>query len=191
MNPTASDLRRDVERLEEDILEKSKRLAKMKRSLPRETVKDYVLAGWGGPVSLSSLFGAKSDLIVIHNMGKGCRFCTLWADGFNGVRHHLADRAGFVVCSPDSVETQKAFAASRGWAFPMVSGHGSTFIEDMGFRGEKSWMPGLSTFRRLPDGGIERVAHAFFGPHDPFCGVWHMIALLADGEMEWQPKYEY
>jgi len=154
-------------------------------------VKDYVLAGWDGPVSLSSLFEEKTDLIVIHNMGKGCRYCTLWADGFNGVRRHLADRAGFVVCSPDSVATQKSFAASRGWAFPMVSGHGSTFIEDMGFRGEKSWMPGLSTFHRLPGGGIERVARAFFGPYDPFCGVWHMIALLADGEKEWAPKYEY
>jgi predicted dithiol-disulfide oxidoreductase (DUF899 family) len=191
MNPTTTDLRRDVERLEEDILEKSKRLAELKRALPREAVKDYVLAGWTGPAPLSSLFAGKSDLIVIHNMGKGCRYCTLWADGFNGVWRHLADRAGFVVCSPDSGETQRAFAASRGWTFPMVSGHGSTFIEDMGFRGEKSWMPGVSTFRRSPEGGIERVARSFFGPYDPFCGVWHLIALLEDGEREWAPKYEY
>jgi len=191
MNPAASDLRRDVERLEEDILQKSKQLAALKRGLPREPVKDYVLAGWDGPVSLSALFGEKSDLIVIHNMGKGCRYCTLWADGFNGVWRHLADRAGFVVSSPDSVETQKAFAASRAWTFPMVSGHGSTFIEDMGFRGEKSWMPGVSTFHRIAGGGPERVAWSSFGPFDPFCGVWHLIALLADGEKEWQPKYQY
>jgi predicted dithiol-disulfide oxidoreductase (DUF899 family) len=191
MSPTASDLRRDVERLEEELLNQAKRLAELKRSLPPEPVKDYVLAGWEGPASLSSLFGAKTDLIVIHNMGKGCRYCTLWADGFNGVRRHLADRAGFVVCSPDSVDTQKSFAKSRGWAFPMVSGHGSTFIEDMGFRSEKSWMPGVSTFRRTPEGRIERVARASFGPYDPFCGVWHLIALLADGEKGWQPQYEY
>jgi predicted dithiol-disulfide oxidoreductase (DUF899 family) len=191
MDRSPESLHRDIERLEKELEQGARRLAAMKRDLPREPVKDYVLAGWGGPVSLSALFGPKRDLIVIHNMGKGCRYCTLWADGFNGVREHLADRAGFVVCSPDSVEVQKAFAESRGWRFPMVSGHGSTFIEDMGFRGEKSWMPGVSTFHRRDDGGIERVARAAFGPYDPFCGVWHLIALLDEGEKGWAPKYEY
>jgi predicted dithiol-disulfide oxidoreductase (DUF899 family) len=122
MDPTATNRHREIAQLEQELLEKSKRLAELKRSLPREPVKEYVLAGWEGPTTLSALFGAKRDLVVVHNMGKGCRYCTLWADGFQGVWRHLADRAGFVVCSPDSVETQKAFAASRGWGFPMVSG---------------------------------------------------------------------
>ncbi|HEU4334312.1 MAG TPA: DUF899 family protein [Candidatus Eisenbacteria bacterium] len=191
MNPEAPGLLKEIERLEEELLQGAQRLAELKRGLPRLPVKDYVLAGPSGPVSLSSLFGAKDDLIVIHNMGKGCRYCTLWADGFNGVWPHLADRAGFVVCSPDSVETQKTFAESRGWTFPMVSGHGSSFIEDMGFRSEKSWRPGVSTFHRSGDGAIERVASAEFGPYDPFCGVWHLIALLDEGEKGWEPKYAY
>ena len=50
-----------------------------------EVVQDYVLDGWDGPVRLSELFGDKRDLILIHNMGKGCPSCTMWADGFNGV----------------------------------------------------------------------------------------------------------
>lgn len=191
MNPTSPNQAREIETLEQEILEKSRRLADLKRAMPRERVDDYVLAGWDGPVTLSSLFGGKKDLIVVHNMGKGCRYCTLWADGFNGVWRHLADRAGFVVCSPDAAETQKIFAASRQWGFPMVSGHGSTFIQDMGFRGEKSWMPGVSTFHLAEDGSIERVARAEFGPYDLFCGVWHLIALLADGENGWEPRYTY
>lgn len=191
MNPTAPDALREIQALEQELLEKSRRLAELKRAMPREPVRDYDLAGWSGPVTLSSLFGGKSDLIVIHNMGKGCRYCTLWADGFNGVWRHLANRAGFVVCSPDAVDTQKAFAESRGWGFPMVSGQGSTFIQDMGFRGEKSWMPGVSTFRRSGEGTIERVARAEFGPYDLFCGVWHLIAMLAEGENGWEPKVTY
>ena len=58
----------------------------------------------------------------------------MWADGFNGVYEHLASRAAFVVASPNPVETQKQFAASRGWRFPMVSYEGSPFAEDMGYR---------------------------------------------------------
>jgi predicted dithiol-disulfide oxidoreductase (DUF899 family) len=191
MNPTTATAAQEIESLEQEIQEKSQRLAELKRAMPRERVEDYTLAGWDGPVALSSLFAGKKDLIVIHNMGKGCRYCTLWADGFNGVWRHLADRAGFVVCSPDPIETQRAFAASRRWEFRMVSGQGSTFIQDMGFRGEKSWMPGVSTFHRADDGSIERVARAEFGPYDLFCALWHLIALLADGEKGWEPKYTY
>ena len=182
---------KEIERLEEELVARSLALADLKRQMPRETIADYALAGWEGPVKLSDLFQGKPDLIVIHNMGKGCRYCTLWADGFNGVWKHLADRAGFVVCSPDSPEVQREFAKSRGWQFPMVSGIGSTFIQDMGFRAEKSWEPGVSTFQRTADGGIVRVTKASFGPFDPFCAVWHLIALLGDGVQEWEPRYQY
>jgi predicted dithiol-disulfide oxidoreductase (DUF899 family) len=191
MNPTTSTSVLEIKALEQELLEKSQRLAELKRAMPRERVEDYVLAGWDGPVKLSSLFDGKKDLIVIHNMGKGCRYCTLWADGLNGVWRHLANRAGFVVCSPDTTDTQRAFAESRQWGFRMVSGQGSTFIQDMGFRGEKSWMPGVSTFHLAADGSVERVARAKFGPYDPYCAVWHLIALLADGESGWEPKYAY
>lgn len=191
MNPETANLLEEAERLERDLAEGHERLAALKRRLPHEPVRDYSLAGWNGPVQLSELFAGKPDLIVVHNMGRGCRYCTLWADGFNGVYPHLADRAAFVVCSPDSPEVQKEFAAGRGWRFPMVSGKDSTFIQDMGFRSEKGWMPGVSTFHREPTGGIVRVAKASFGPFDPFCGVWHLFALLDEGVNEWEPQYKY
>ncbi len=35
------------------------------------------------------MFGDKKQLLLIHNMGQGCRYCTLWADGFNGFLKHL------------------------------------------------------------------------------------------------------
>src|SRR5215470_19252219 len=98
------------------------RMRAAQAAIEPEEVKDYVFQrADGGTVRLSDLFGAKSDLFVIHNMGKGCPYCTLWADGFNGVYEHLGNRAAFVVSSPDAPEQQRQFAASRNWKFPMVS----------------------------------------------------------------------
>ena len=120
-----------IRALEASLVRQQEKLAALKRRQPRESVADYTLATTRGPVKLSALFGGKRDLIVVHNMGRQCRYCTMWADGFNGLYPHLADRAAFVVISPDSPAVQKKFAASRGWRFPMASGQGSTFIHDM------------------------------------------------------------
>jgi predicted dithiol-disulfide oxidoreductase (DUF899 family) len=156
-----------------------------------EEVEDYELMTLDGPIRLSALFDGKDDLIVIHNMGASCRYCTLWADGFNGVYPHLADRAAFVLSSPDAPAAQKAFAESRGWKFPMVSHQTTSFAADMGYRSESGgWLPGVSVFRR--DGRrILRVANTKFHPLDDFCSVWHLFDLLAGGPGDWAPKIRY
>jgi len=158
-------------------------------SEPQE-VDDYVLARPAGPVRLSELFGAKPDLIVIHNMGKACPYCTLWADGYNGIYDHLADRAGFAVASPDPPALQRDFAAARGWRFPMVSHAGTSFAADLGYRGEHGWLPGVSVFRR--DGSrLLRVADTSEQPGDDFCALWHLFDMLPGGGGEWRPKFTY
>jgi predicted dithiol-disulfide oxidoreductase (DUF899 family) len=156
-----------------------------------EPVADYTLATSEGPVRLTDLFGAKDDLIVIHNMGAGCAYCTLWADGFNGIYAHLANRAAFVVSSPDAPESQRRFAAGRGWRFPMVSHQGTSFAGDMGYRSETGgWLPGVSVFRRDGD-RVVRVSDTGFGPHDDFCAMWHFLDLLPGGAESWAPKFNY
>jgi predicted dithiol-disulfide oxidoreductase (DUF899 family) len=154
-------------------------------------VRDYELAGAAGPVRLSALFGAKRELFLIHNMGRSCPNCTMWADGFNGLYPHLADRGAFVVSSPDPPEVQKAFAASRGWRFPMVSHRGTSFAADMGYASESGgWLPGISVFRH--DGArIWRVADTRFDQGDDFCPVWHILDLLPEGPAGWRAKFEY
>ena len=169
-----------------------RQLAELRSGREPEAFADYTFKdGDGAPITLSSLFGDASELLLVHNMGRGCRFCTLWADGFNGVADHLADRAAFVVASPDEPEVQRAFARSRGWTFRMVSVSGTTFSKDAGYEMNGSPTPGVSTFPKTPDGGIERVGHAPFGPGDRFCGVWHLLDLLPEGRKGWEPKYEY
>lgn len=168
-----------------------KRLLAARRKAAALKVSDYPFTDQAGKqVKLSRLFGKGKDLIVVHNMGTGCSYCTMWADGFNGVREHLSDRAAFVVVSPDKPAVQKKFAAGRGWKFPMLSSHGTTFFKDMGFEQNGKPWPGVSAFRK-ERGGIQRTDAAPFGPGDEFCSVWPFFEMLQDGADRWGPKYRY
>jgi predicted dithiol-disulfide oxidoreductase (DUF899 family) len=162
----------------------------LQASVEPEAVADYKLTGPDGPTRLSELFGGKDTLFVIHNMGRSCPNCTMWADGFNGVLLHLEDRAAFVVASPDDPAIQAAFAASRGWRFRMVSHRGSDFAADMGYRGEEGWLPGVSVFRK--DGGrILRVSDQRLEPGDDLCTVWHLFDMIPEGPAGWRAKFSY
>lgn len=185
----------ELQELIKELHAKRARYVELTRSGGPERVEDHVLQGPDGDAPLSSFFGEHDDLIVIHNMGTSCPYCTLWADGLNGVLPHLENRAAFVLVSPDTPEQQRAFAESRGWGFRMASNADSGFTKAMGYSSEdggKTYMhPGYSTFRRNEDGTIDRIAHDMFGPGDHYCQVWHMFPLLADGTNDWQPKFTY
>jgi predicted dithiol-disulfide oxidoreductase (DUF899 family) len=155
-----------------------------------QAVQDYELAVPEGKVRLSSLFGDKDTLFVVHNMGASCAYCTLWADGFNGVYDHLRNRAAFVVSSPDAPAKQRDFAARRNWKFPMVSHQGTTFAADMGYRRDNGFSPGVSVFKRT-GGKLFRVADTEFAPGDDFCSIWHFFDLIPEGKAGWQPKLSY
>ena len=178
-----ADYRRQIHALREKLLQ-------TRRAAQPEPVQDYELHSAAGAVRLSQLFGGHDDLIVVHNMGKGCPACTMWADGYNGLHPHLSSRAAFVVSSPDAPEVQRQFAATRGWRFPMVSHAGSTFAADMGYRSGTRWLPGVSVFRRSAD-GLARVGDTGFSPGDDFCATYHFFDLLPQGAGDWHPKFSY
>jgi len=182
----------EVAALHKEIEDKRKQILELRKKMELEPVQDYTLKDWNGnDVKISSFFDDRDELLIIHNMGKRCVYCTLWADGFNGFVLPLADRVPFVVVSPDEPKAQKEFAESRGWKFNMLSGHGSTFIKDMGFEKEgPTYWPGVSAFIRK-DGRIYRTSKDFFGPGDVYCSIWHLIDLLPKGKGEWEPKYKY
>jgi predicted dithiol-disulfide oxidoreductase (DUF899 family) len=174
------------------IVELREKMREAQASVDPQEVADYEFATQRGKLRLSALFRDKNDLFVVHNMGTSCPHCTLWADGFNGIYHHLADRAAFVVASPDPPDVQQAFAASRGWRFLMISHAGTTFAQDMGYRSENGrWLPGLSVFKRGPQGRILRVADTSLQPGDDFCALWHMLDMLPNGSEGWRPKFKY
>ncbi|MGI9341302.1 MAG: DUF899 family protein [Gammaproteobacteria bacterium] len=176
------------------ILEIRAEMRELQADIDPEPVADYEFATVDGPVRLAQLFGDKNELILIHNMGSSCRYCTLWADGFNGLVDHLADRAAFVVTSPESPEEQRKFAVSRNWRFPMVSHEGTDFARDMGYYTDEGdfagFHPGVSVFVR--DGErVTRVSDAPLGPDDDFCNLWHLFNLLPEGPNGWAPQYKY
>lgn len=183
----------EIERLQGEIEVLKRQLSDARRNRPAEPVADHELTLPGGErARLSELFRDKDDLIVIHNMGRGCTYCTMWADGFNGVLPHLEDRASFVLVSPDAPESLIPFAASRGWMFRMVSSQGSDFTSAMGYAmPDGSVYPGVSAFRRQPDGTIVRSGKDVFGPGDDYSSPWRLFDLLSDGIAGWEPRMQY
>lgn len=152
-------------------------LARERRELPWERVeKQYVFHGENGEETLAALFGQRSQLIVYHFMYDpdweiGCKGCSFWADNFNGIIPHLAQRdVSLVAVSLAPLEKLKAQARAFGWTFKWVSSQGSDFNFDynVSFTAEslaqgeaiynyttqkinRSALPGVSAF--LKEGG--------------------------------------
>jgi predicted dithiol-disulfide oxidoreductase (DUF899 family) len=193
MPVTAPRVDKRIEKLEKEIRKAKQQLVALRRRQPKRLVTDFTFKTWAGKnVTLSSLFDDRNELIVIHNMGKGCPYCTLWADGFNGIFKHMENRVPFVVISPDDYKAQRAFARGRKWQFRMFSSHGTSFFLDMGFATPENrpW-PGVSIFVRDKKGKIYQTAHTYFGPGDDFCSVWPLLDILPKGAAGWEPKFKY
>jgi predicted dithiol-disulfide oxidoreductase (DUF899 family) len=172
---------RGIFTLEQEIIELQSKLDQLRqRTVRGKPVTDYELTAWdGSPTRLSTLFGDKGQLILIHNMGMSCSYCTLWADGFTGLLPYLERVAAFVIVSPDDIETQKAGAARRGWKFRMLSAKGTSLFNDMGFESQdKSSWPGVSTLYKDESGQVRRHSLASFGPGDKFCPAFSFVDLL-------------
>jgi predicted dithiol-disulfide oxidoreductase (DUF899 family) len=188
-----------INQLEKEIVSKEKELMSLKQELaalrkqhPSFTVENYTLTNTDGEkVQLSQLFGEKNELIVIHNMGKSCSYCTLWADGFNGFTKHLENKAAFVLTSPDDFQTLSSFSIERGWAFKCFSSKGTTFTEDLGFKNEEGFWPGVSVLLKDENGIIKHYNKAAFGPGDDYCSIWSLFELLPEGSGDWSPKKSY
>lgn len=174
-----------IEMLENEILEKKKQLAELRKSVPDRQMEEYLFEqSTGKEISLKELFRDNDELIVIHNMGRTCSYCTMWADGFNGVYPHIKGKASFVLASPDSPQEQEDFAASRQWQFPMISVRHTSFTSDIGFQEEDSYHPGLSVFYKDENGEVHLYSQAPLLPGDDFCSTWHLFDLLPSGSSD-------
>lgn len=188
-----------IEKAESEVRKQLADLAALRKEIPRTEVKNYSLGcvQSGQQVLLSKIFEitGRNDLILIHNMGARCPGCTAWADGFNGVFHHVQDRAAFVVATPDAVEDAQKLKLARGWKFNMASARGTTLFEDMGFVAAESeygpYRPGISTFQRLNDGGIVRIARATICPGDEYSSIFSLLNLTDVGSDGWFPRIRY
>lgn len=185
-------MRVDANKRYEKLSKEFKALAEQRRNADPVTLsQDFTFKTIEGEIQLSSCFEDKDDLILIHNMGVCCSWCTMWADGFNGVQEHLRSRAGLLLLSPDTPETLDEFARRRGWKFPVASGRRSGFTNALGFGTDDEPWPGFSTFHKNGKGEIEWVSAECFGDFDLFSPVWHMIGRLKHGVDDWEPEICY
>jgi len=179
-----------IRELEEQIFALTAELHELRRQEPGEAVDDYTFATVDGERSLSDLFGDKSQLLMIHNMGQGCRYCTLWADGFNGLLPHLESALAVVLVSKDDPELQRRFANSRGWRFRLASHGGGAYMREQVAEAEFDNMPGAAVYEKS-DGRILRKNSCVFGPGDLYCSQWNLLALAGLSEAQWTPQFSY
>jgi predicted dithiol-disulfide oxidoreductase (DUF899 family) len=179
-----------VTELEKQIYELTMELNTLRRSQSGSEVKNYTFDTQTGEAALLDLFGEHDTLLLIHNMGQGCRYCTLWADGFNGFLPHLESAMSVVLVSKDAPELQRQFANSRGWNFRLASHGGGEYMAEQSVMDSGGNMPGAVVYTR--DGNtILRKNSVVFGPGDRFCSAWNLLALAGLGEDKWTPQFSY
>lgn len=180
----------EIAALQAEIAEKTARLNELRKQAAPIAVRNYTLQNLEGEVTLLDLFAGRETLFAIHNMGQGCRYCTLWADGLNGFVPHLESVAALVLLSRDPPETQRAFAASRGWKFRMASHGGGEYAQEQVSSDGDHNSPGLVCYQRKGD-RIFKAASAEFGPGDVYCPIWHFLGLAGLGLEDWTPQFAY
>jgi predicted dithiol-disulfide oxidoreductase (DUF899 family) len=180
----------DTAALEAEIAELTAKLNAARRAASGPEVPDYAFRTLAGEVRLGEFFAGRDRLLAIHNMGQGCRYCTLWADGVNGFLSHLESAMAVVLLSKDDPETQRRFANARGWRFRLASHAGGAYIRDETVMSGHDNAPGAVVYEKR-DGKVFRKNAVVFGPGDRFCSAWNFLALAGHGADDWTPQFSY
>lgn len=185
-------------------------LSQQRRAIPWTKVdKEYHFMGSAGQETLSDLFAGKSQLIVYHFMygpdwgDRGCKSCSFWADNFNGIDIHIANRdATLLAVSRAPLAKIEQYKEKMGWDFKWVSSHDSDFNYDyhVSFTAESiadgtaryNYKPhddtgelaGISVFYKDEDGVIYHTYSTYARGLDMLNGAYHFMDLLPKGRDE-------
>ncbi len=180
----------ELQKAEKELFELTQKVNQLRRDSKLIKVKNYTFQNTEGEVTLLELFRNKDTLFLIHNMGQGCRYCTLWADGLNGFIQHIESQFAFVLVSKDKPEAQRQFANSRGWRFKIASHLGGDYIKEQTVMTGENNMPGIVCYVKQGN-EIYRKNAAVFGPGDEFCPQWNILSLAGISTEEWTPQFNY
>jgi predicted dithiol-disulfide oxidoreductase (DUF899 family) len=196
---------------EKDFTRLRDQLSARRRAMPwLKMDKDYRFDGPEGQnLTLGDLFGGRRQLIVYHfmfapNWEKPCKNCSFWADGYNGVTQHLAQRdTRLVAVSRAPLAKLEATANRLGWSFPWYSSGEGAFNYDfhVSFHPEQvadgtirynfaptqtrmSDLPGVSAFIREPDGAVYRTYSAYARGLDMLNPAYQLLDITALGRHE-------
>jgi predicted dithiol-disulfide oxidoreductase (DUF899 family) len=171
--------------------------------------KSYVFEGSTGKVTLADLFGSKSQLVIYHFMfgpdwDAGCKSCSFWADNFNGIPAHLAQRdVAFAAVSRAPLPKLQAFARRLGWSFTWVSSLESDFNRDFHvsftpeelasgkaaynfapLQGTHDELPGISVFAKDAGGTVHHTYSCYARGLDMLNTAYHYLDLVPKGRDE-------
>ncbi|MBC8255850.1 MAG: DUF899 family protein [Candidatus Marinimicrobia bacterium] len=180
----------EIREIEQQIHQLMEKLASLQQSNRGNEVKNYSFSTLEGKTNLIELFGENDKLLLIHNMGQGCRYCTLWADGFNGFVPHLESTMSVVLVSKDAPKLQRKFANIRGWRFRLASHGGGEYIQEQSVMKDSNNMPGAVVYERDGD-KIYRKNDCVFGPGDIYCSMWSLLGLAGMDSNNWTPQFSY
>lgn len=184
------DIQTQIQATEQQIFELTQKLGELRKANRAGDVPNYPFRTLVGDTTLLELFGDRHTLLAIHNMGQGCRYCTLWADGFNGLLPHLESAMSVALVSKDDPDTQRRFANARGWRFRLASHGGGDYIKEQTCQDSSENTPGAVVYERDGD-RITRKNACVLGPGDLYCSMWGLLGLAGLGETEWTPQYSY
>ncbi|RLQ21810.1 DUF899 domain-containing protein [Seongchinamella sediminis] len=179
-----------VRELEMQIYQLGQQLHRLRQETEPEAVPDYPFRTLEGSTTLSQLFAGRDKLMVIHNMGQGCRYCTVWADGINPFLPHLETAMSVVLVSRDEPALQRRFANERGWRFRTASHGGGDYIREQSTEPDQDNAPGVVCYQRRSD-RIYRLGGSSFGPGDQYCSLWPLLSLAGLGTADWTPQFSY
>lgn len=180
----------EIKALEQKIFDLTQELHQARAAADPVEVNNYTFDTLTGSTTLKDLFAGHDKLLVVHNMGQGCRYCTLWGDGINGFLPHLESVVSVVMLSKDSPQVQQKFAHSRQWRMRMASHSGGDYLKEQIAGDGMDNAPGVACYH-LVNGKIFRGASAYFGPGDLYCSIWNFLSLAGLDAGSWTPQYNY
>lgn len=181
-------------------------VAALRRGLPPgPEVDNYVFGSADGDVRLADLFTEPNrPLVLYHFMFGGkqespCPMCSMWADGWNAVDHHVGQNVDFALVTNATVEENSQLAADRGWTnLRWLSAAGSPFKADFGSEdADRNQSPFFTVFdvedgvSRLSYSGGAHIAGEHWRGVDLLSPVWHFLDLTRVGRGDWMPSLEY
>ncbi|MEL6981915.1 MAG: DUF899 family protein [Actinomycetota bacterium] len=195
--------RRQLRQAELDLMLQRERVAELRRSLPPgPAVEDYPFAASDGPVQLRQLFTAPDRTLVLYHFmfGKAqtspCPMCSMWADGWNALADHLAERLDLAMVTAAPMADTTALAEARGWTnLRWLSAADTTFKADIGGEDDDGNQSPFISVYRLVDGEPRLTYSAsahIDGDHwrglDLLSPVWHLLDLTPEGRGDWMPS---
>jgi len=191
--------RRALMAREKELTRLREEVAAQRRALPWVRIEaNYSFAAPQGKESLADLFAGRSQLLVYHFMfppswEEGCKSCSFWADGFDGLGAHLNARdVSFAVVSKAPLAKLEGFRRRMGWSFHWVSSAASDFNRDFGVSFEPQELAErrlVYNFGTLPFGVEEAPGMSVFAKNEGG-EVFHSYSCYSRGIDMMNPTYQ-